>query len=186
MKRAVGWVLVMAASMPVFSEDTELNFYRPLNDTLKHPPIINAPTKTGDCWQQSKLIKREDAWRCKADGAVYDPCFVQLYGAHLEAICPESPWSNRGVKITVAAPLNNNHHEPLDMSRTLPWALELASGERCQAIDTNEQFDGLPVRYRCEQQSALIGHVQRCESMWKILQHAQNKVDTVKIAKAWF
>ncbi len=187
MKGEVILFFAIICSTAVFAEDTELSLYRPLTETTKHLPVVIVDKKSGECSQQSQLIKREDAWRCVAEGKVYDPCFVQPFGSHLDAVCPESPWSSKGIQITVASPLDNKKHETLDMSRTFPWAIELTSGEKCQAIDTGEQFDGLPVRYRCDRNSELLGHVQRCESSWKMLQHvAANGVETAQIKKAWF
>lgn len=169
-----------------FAADTELNFYRPMTETSKQPPLILVDQKKGVCQQQSKLIKREDAWNCVADNKVYDPCFVLPYGSHMEAVCPEAPWSSKGVKIKVTAPLDNKEHVPLDMSRTYPWAIQLSTGEKCQAVNTNKEYDGLPVHYQCEGNSELIGHVQRCDNPWKILKHAANGVDTAQIVRAWF
>ncbi len=186
MKREVVLFFVILWSMAVFAEDTELNLYRPTTDVTEHLPIEIVAKKSGECFQQSQLIKREDAWRCVAEGNVYDPCFANPAGPSLDAICAEMPWSNKGIQISVATPLENKRHESLDMSRTFPWAMELANGEKCQAIDTTAQYDGLPVRYQCDRNSELIGHVQRCESQWKMLQHAANGVDTVRITRAWF
>lgn len=183
MRREVVWFFTLLWSMSVFAADTEVSLYRPLTDATEQSPAIIAK-KAGQCIEQSKLIKREDAWRCVAENQVYDPCFVQPY--KMEVICPSSPWAHQAIQIKVAFPLDNKQHQPLDMSRTLPWAIELTSGDKCHAVDSNEQYDGLPVRYRCERQSELIGHVQRCEGMWKMLQHAANGVDTAQIARAWF
>lgn len=186
MRREVIWFLAIAWSAPLVAEDTQLSFYQPLTETANQVPFTIAAKKLGECHQQSQLIKREDAWRCIAEGKTYDPCFVQRFGSHLNAVCPESPWSSQGVQITVASALDNSQHETLDMSRTFPWAVELANGEKCQAVETSEQYDNLPVRYRCEKQTTLIGHVQRCENTWKMLQHAANGVETVQIKRAWF
>lgn len=186
MIREVIWFFTILGSASLFAEDTELSLYRPLTDTTKHLPLTIVAKKNGECTQQSQRIKREDAWRCEAEGMTYDPCFVQRFGSHLDAFCAESPWSNQGIQISVRAPLDNSKHESLDMSQTYPWALELINGQKCQAIKTNEQYDGLPVKYQCEGQTTLIGHVQRCENTWKMLQHATNGVETVEIKRAWF
>ena len=188
MKREVVcfFVALFPWSISIASGDTELSLYRPFTETTQHPMVVVSAKKLGECSQASKLIKRDDAWHCTAEGNVYDPCFVQPYASKEEAVCPESPWSNKAIQITVASPLDNKNHERLDMSRNFPWALELSSGEKCQVIDTNDQYDGLPVHYRCEKNSELIGHVQRCDSMWKMLQHGSTGVETVQIARVWF
>ena len=170
----------------VCAKDTELNLYRPYTDTSKHPTVMAAVQKTGQCGQQSEHVKREDAFRCEVEGRIYDPCFVKPNGSRQEAVCPESPWSSAGVIITVAGVLDSYGHDSLDMSRTFPWAIELSSGQKCQAIDSFEKYDGLPVRYQCEGNSVLIGHVQRCASEWKMLQRGPAGVSTVLIERAWF
>ncbi len=170
----------------VVADDTILQFYRPFTATTKHPLAVVAGTQSGECLQQSQRLTREDAWRCVAKSIVYDPCFVKPFDSHKEVICPESPWSAKSVQINVASPLDNSHHNILDMSRTYPWAIELTNGEKCQAVESGESYDGLPLRYRCSGQTALIGHVQRCAATWKMLQHNTVGISTVEIGKAWF
>ena len=186
MRRKVTWFFAILISTPLMAQETDLRLYRPFTETTKQLPITTISKLIGKCNAQSILIQREDAWRCMADEKVYDPCFVQPFGSHLKALCIESPWSNKGIEMTVTIPLDNNQHEHLDMSRTYPWAVELIGGEKCHAIEEHESDDGLPVRYQCEGQSTLIGHVQRCQNTWKILQHSARGGETVEIDRAWF
>lgn len=179
-------VILLSAHAYANVEQTELHLYQPLIGPLEEQPMVITAKKSGDCLRQSQLIKREDAWRCMAEDKVFDPCFVQPFGSHQEAVCPESPWLNKGVKISVITPLDSYQHEPLNMSSTFPWALELSSGEKCQGVSSNEQFDGLTVQYQCEKNTQLIGQIQRCEGKWKMLQHASNGIETVEIERAWF
>lgn len=172
----------MVSVIPVFSADTMLHYYTPLDET--QGAIVSK--MQGDCISQSLLIKREDAWRCVAEGQTYDPCFVPRFGSHLEATCVSSPWSNEYIHIRVSAPLDNQAHETIDMSRTYPWAMKLTQGETCLAIDSHKMIDDLPVRYRCEGGAELFGHVQRCHSNWKMLKHSSRGVETVEIENVWF
>ena len=186
MKRGSVCFFVLLWPAMLCATDTELSLYRPFTETSTHPTMIASAQKIGECHQQSERLKREDAWRCIVEGTVYDPCFVKPYGTHQEAVCPESPWSNAGIQIKVASVLEDSSHDTLDMSRTYPWAIELLGGEKCQAIDAVETYDGLPIRYRCERNSVLIGHVQRCASEWKMLQRGPDGVSTATIGRAWF
>ncbi len=170
----------------LFAEDTILQYYRPFTETNKQPPIMIVANKAGECWQQSQHVLREDAWRCVSEGRVYDPCFVKPVGSHLEAVCPDSPWSGKSVQITVVTPLDNSHHSPLDMSRNYAWAIELGDGEKCLAVDAGENQGGLPVRYHCDRQTVLVGHIQRCAAAWKMLQYNPAGITTAVITKAWF
>ncbi len=62
MRREVVWFFTLLWSMSVFAVDTEVSLYRPSTDAMEQSPAIIAK-KAGHCVEQSKLIKREDAWR---------------------------------------------------------------------------------------------------------------------------
>jgi rubredoxin len=186
MKQELTLFLSMSLSSMLFAADTELQLYRPFTETSKQLPIQIIAQKTGECFQQSKLIVREDAWRCSTEGMVYDPCFVKPNGSKMEAMCPGTPWTQQSIEITVPHPLDNTQHATLDMSQTYPWGIELMSGERCYAVEEATKYDDLPVHYRCNEHTVLIGHVQRCNALWKMLQHTSTGISTVELAKAWF
>lgn len=178
--------LLMLISITVNAMETELKFYHPWAESIKHPSVTVTEQKSGECWQQSHIIKREDAWRCKAEGKIYDPCFIPPFSHDEPAICPQSPWSSSGIQINLSSPANASQQEALDMSTTFPWAVELTNGEKCQAVNEDKLYDGLPVRYHCDRNTELFGHVQRCNNPWKILQHGADGVSTAQIARAWF
>ncbi|KTD19026.1 hypothetical protein [Legionella jordanis] len=186
MLRAVTAVFIAFLSFNLWSQDTELKLYQPFDDHAQQSPRIISQQVQGECWQQSQRIKREDAWRCMAQGKIYDPCFVKQYGAANEAICPQSPWVGTTVKITLSSPVDNSQNVPLDMAEAYPWAIELTDGEKCQAVDEGGNYDGLPIRYQCDRQSVLIGHIQRCKAEWGILQKTASGVSTAIVARAWF
>ncbi|KTC65680.1 Uncharacterised protein (plasmid) [Legionella adelaidensis] len=170
----------------LYAQNTELLFYRPFAETTAHPSPKIANTLHGECIKQSEVIRREDAIQCKAEGKIYDPCFIKAFTDKKEALCPQSPWSEKSTIIQFAEQYPQAT-EILDMSKTYPWALELKDGIRCQAFLTQNSFDNLPVRYFCNDQSTLLGHLQRCSASWKILQHKDSsQLDTVEITKAWF
>lgn len=170
----------------VFAGDTELHFYRPMTQSTKQPPIRISQILQGQCTQQSLRIKREDAWQCIANGRRWDPCFVQPYGDHLNALCIDNPWATVATQIQVATPLNNHQHSALDMSKTLPWAVELAGGTLCLAIENPSTVEGLMVHYQCEGQTLLLGDIQRCHNVWEVLQQQNKHLQLVQLAKVWF
>jgi len=179
-------LFILTWPLALFAQDTALQLYRPFTETTNHPAIVVVATTKGECWQQSQHTIREDAWRCIAEGRIYDPCFVKSFGSKLEAVCPESPWSGNSIQITVSSPMDSSHHLALDMSRNYPWAVHLHNGEKCLAVDGGEYHENLPVRYRCDRQTSLIGHIQRCAATWKMLQHSSDGLSTMAIDKAWF
>ncbi|WP_419420567.1 hypothetical protein ACNVED_04495 [Legionella sp. D16C41] len=167
--------------------DTEIKLYRPFGDVVEQQPLVIKATYSGVCWQQSRRIQREDAWRCQVQDKIYDPCFVKQFSAFKQAICPQSPWNGASVLINLPAAVNNSQHSQLDVSKTYPWAIELNTGERCEALDKEAMYDNMPIRYRCNNQTELLGHLQRCKSTWTILQRDKNsQITTVIVTKAWF
>ncbi|KTD06877.1 hypothetical protein [Legionella jamestowniensis] len=173
-------------SYAAFAQDTELKLYRPFGEAVQQAPVVIKEEVTGQCFQQSQRIKREDAWRCIAAGKVYDPCFVKPYGSHREAVCPQSPWEGESVKISLSSAVDNSQHAPLNMAETYPWAIELITGEKCQAVDGGGIYDNLPIHYQCDTKAILLGRLQRCRTEWSILQRTPSGVSTALVAKAWF
>jgi hypothetical protein len=184
--KSVVILLMLFVSTALQAKDTELKLYRPF-ESVSQSILDGQHALTGVCSQQSQRIKREDAWRCLAEGKVYDPCFIKQYGSHQQALCPQSPWSQEGVLLTLSSPVDNSQHAKLDMSRTYPWGIELVDGEKCLALDEGSYTEGLPIHYQCTNLTQLIGHLQRCKVEWTMLHKAmEGQVDTVVIAKAWF
>ena len=179
-------VLLFFCSFFVSADDTVLKLYRPFGDVRDQIAPIVTNKLAGQCVGQSQLIVREDAWRCQAEGKIFDPCFVKMAGNKKQAVCPQSPWTADSVQIDVHSPLNNENHTTLDMSRVFPWAIELANGEHCQAIESNEVYDAMPVRYRCSNHNLLVGYLQRCKTVWSMLEKTPEGVITVELSKAWF
>lgn len=186
MKDYVLWVLLSFCTFSALADDTILKLYRPFGEVFDQPQAMVNQTMQGQCNKQSDLILREDAWRCLAGGKVFDPCFVKSHASVSEVICPQSPWTGNSVVITVQTPLNNAEHLALDMSTAYPWALELANGEQCQAVEANQEYDGMPIRYRCASNHVLVGHLQRCKPVWSILEKTASGVDAVAVKRAWF
>lgn len=179
-------VLLSFCSFFATAGDTVLKLYRPFGEVTDQISPVVKHKLTGECVGQSQLILREDAWRCHAEGKIFDPCFVKLASNQMQALCPQSPWIGDSVEINVSVPLNNQNHSTLDMSRVFPWAIELVNGEHCQAIDSKDVYDAMPVRYSCSNQNVLVGYLQRCKSVWSMLEKTPDGVVTVDLSKAWF
>ncbi|KTD23538.1 Uncharacterised protein [Legionella lansingensis] len=186
MLRLVIAVFAVVVSFNLWANDTELKLYRPFGETTQQAPVVIQKEVAGQCWQQSQLLKREDAWRCTAEGKTHDPCFVRKFGSNKEAICPQSPWTGDSIKINLISAVDNNQNVELNMAEAYPWAMELTTGEKCQAIDEGGTYDGLPIHYQCDSQTVLLGQLQRCKTEWSILQKNPRGVSTVMVARAWF
>jgi hypothetical protein len=170
-----------------FANPTTLNLYRPFAQSSKHPPITIVTQTTGQCNKQSSRVVREDAWRCVSrEGFVYDPCFSKRFSTDLIVICPQSPWSDQGVQLTLTAPLNEKNQTPLDMSKTLPWAIELKDGKRCLSSESQQPIEDLPTHYQCNEHTVLLGDAHRCSPTWTILKYDSAGLSTAEIVTAWF
>lgn len=186
MRQRVLLIVLCFCSFLVNAEDTVLKLYRPFGDVSEQIiPVVKAHL-TGQCDTQSHLLLREDTWRCFADGTVYDPCFAKSGAAQTKVLCPQSPWTEVSVEIEVSSPLVSEHHVSLDMSRALPWGIELVNGAHCLAVGAGEQYDSMPVRYRCSNQGLLIGYLQRCKALWSMLEKTPDGVVTAEFKKVWF
>jgi hypothetical protein len=186
MMQRVLFVTLFFISTIALAEDTVLKLYRPFGDVTEQAPVLVKSNLKGHCFAQSQLILREDAWRCQAEGKVYDPCFAKETGKNKEVVCPQSPWIGDSVRIVVNEQLSNVFHKPLDMSRTYPWAIELINGEQCLAVNSGEVFDSMPIRYNCSDKHVLIGYLQRCNPVWSMLEKTPKGVVSVNFRKAWF
>lgn len=185
LQKSIG-LLFFLCSVAFAAEDTLLKLYRPYGEATGQVSPQVKKTIPGVCYAQSQLIIREDAWRCIAEGKTYDPCFVKSGLNRKEALCPKSPWNGESVQILVKDPLNNDQNIPLDMSLTYPWAIELTNGEHCDAINSGEIYDNMPVRYQCAKKHYLVGHLQRCKPTWSMLEKTPKGIETVELSKAWF
>ena len=186
--RIVIYYLIVFWTISGWSHDTELKLYRPFGGAENQVTPLVKNTLRGSCTEQSKLIKREDAWQCHVKDTLYDPCFIQTHRASPhKAICPQSPWMEESVQIEVPTAVNNSNFVSLDMSQAYPWAVELKNGEKCEAIISHEIIDGMRVRYRCNNKTVLFGHLQRCKPAWSLLQNTQEgDIKIVSIYRAWF
>lgn len=186
MLRKVVFSLFFICCSLATANDTLLKLYRPYGEAAEQTPLQIKSTLTGDCFSQSQLIIREDAWRCSAGGTIYDPCFIKFGPNRTQALCPKSPWNGDSVLLQLKQPLNNEVNKTLDMSRAYPWGVELVNGELCKAVNSEKTFDQLPVRYQCTKENYLVGHLQRCKSLWTMLEQTPAGIRTVEINKAWF
>ena len=179
-------LLFLFGQFSQLAADTVLKLYRPYGEVVNQVQPMIKRKIAGNCFAQSQIIQREDAWRCRAGEQFFDPCFVKATGTKLEAICPQSPWVGDSVAIVVNTPLQGEQHVHLDMSRAYPWGIELVNGEFCQAVQTNEIYDSQPIRYRCTHQHVLFGSLQRCKPVWSVLEKTVDGVRNVEISRAWF
>ncbi|MFY7698423.1 MAG: hypothetical protein ACOVQX_06420 [Legionella sp.] len=179
-------LLILIWPVVTIAYDTELRLYRPYTLSDKQPRLEIIERVAGECWLQSQIVVREDAWQCKHAEKIYDPCFINPYASAFKLICPNSPWSNSAIELTTRLPLISNSNDSLDMSTHLPWAVELIDKTTCKAVEQSASPQKKDVLYSCDDGSVLTGHLQRCSANWKILQSKEDTLSVVGIRQAWF
>jgi hypothetical protein len=169
-------------------------------------PGLNVTSSTeGACMFDSSIAYgRPDAWGCTTEGGALDPCFENPFVAPDEATevaCFDTPWSTDVVMLTLTAPLLREKEAP-DGATTgaadtaeeiiqpwdLPWALELANGDRCSLLRGTLTFmAGQTVHYGCEQGGMILGETDRSQPVWSVTYLAEGDVatDLVDVVTAW-
>lgn len=164
-------------------------------DTRRYQPFASAPLQEtlmvkqrveGQCHQGSLVTERADAWRCSAYGQSLDPCFVRRYKDRTHLLCPTSPWQQDAIEVVINHSLFPNR-TPLDMSRALPWTVELTNGTYCRKLKPEEQnHDGEVKKYACNNGEYLVGDFYRCKNLWEIFSSNHGDYETVWVKRAWF
>jgi len=155
--------------------------------------IANGLTATekasGSCFSESAAsASRPDAWRCMAGNAIMDPCFQNLMGDPKVLACARDPWSNNVVSLTLTAPLPTDRRKEVDRSTTLPWAIELSTGQHCALFTgATAPIAGMRINYGCPGGSNIVGDIDRSQPVWRVFAQGENSsvLEQVDIAVAW-
>jgi len=120
----------------------------------------------GDCWAQSKVLRRAGAWRCTDDAAlvIFDPC-VSVPGDDKHVVClsptvgsspREEPHAKlRGTRLELATPLPANGWPAYEPVR--PFQLQLANGDRCVFARATVRLPKAELHYACTGSWLLLG-----------------------------
>jgi hypothetical protein len=145
---------------------------------------------SGRCSPQSDALSNA-VYRCSSGSGIYDPCWSDYSIANVMS-CLLEPWSKSIVRIHTVpgAVLPASNYSG---ARDEPWGIELATGERCLALQgAHDSFNGLIVDYGCTRDNhALLRGLDRRTQTWRIRAvHYDGKTYVldgwVPITKAWF
>jgi hypothetical protein len=156
-------------------------------------------TLPGICTDDSIVVSdRADAFECLGDGdQIYDPCFENPFAPSDDpgdVACVPDPFSSEVVLLTVDSPLPREKEAPPGQGQDpfapwdLPWALDLANGDRCTLLrGTLYQLGGQVVYYSCEQNGAILGVVDHDQPVWTVNYLADGDVASgvVEVTVAW-
>lgn len=144
----------------------------------------------GYCWGGSQALGgRPDAWRCTGENRILDPCFEAGAPEATALACSASPWSDEIVLLTLTAPLPRERANAPGGTMPHPWAIQLASGVRCQiATGATATVAGLRVNATCSDGSATLGDLDRGRARWRVFVMRDNSptLEQQEIVAAWY
>jgi hypothetical protein len=202
-----------ATGVAVVSARTAVHTVLPYGPDGLNPDLNVTSSINGACQTESLASPgRPDGWSCIGDDdQLYDPCFENAYAAEdapVELACFASPFASDVVLLTLDHPLartKESSHEGHDGDAAygeaqesddiganywgLPWALELANGDRC-TLQTKIDviLAGEPVHYDCADGGTILGHVNRDQPIWSVVYLEKGAVMTsiVDVTAAWY
>lgn len=135
--------------------------------------------------------ERPDAWRCSARNEILDPCFQNLLGDEKVLACAEEPFSANVMLLTLtAAPPDPSVTDEPDFTGSLPWALELANGQRCTLLTgATAPVAGMRINYGCRDGAQVVGDVDRTLPLWRVFYRTATRslsLEQSGVTKAWY
>ena len=145
----------------------------------------------GSCFTHSLASpSRPDAWRCTAGNGLMDPCYQRILGDERQLACPVGgPWPANVVQLTLTQPLAQEDRKQPSRDSVLPWAIELANGQKCtQSTGATAPVAGMRINYGCPDGFIIVGDIDRSQPVWRAFSQGQKSIalEEVDVAAAWF
>jgi hypothetical protein len=188
---------------------TDVRYLLPFGPDGVNAGLTVADTVEGVCgFTSTAALDRPDAWDCiSTDNEIFDPCFEppMLMPEELgQLACVEDPFSTEVTLLTLTEPLvhekeaaNPGGDPSTAMGQEaddvlapwdLPWALELANGDRCTLLHgTLTVMAGQTVSYSCVEGGMVLGETDHARPVWTVNYLAGGDVASrhVDVAVAW-
>jgi hypothetical protein len=186
---------------------TDTRYVLPFTADGLNASLTVASTIEGICNFESSIAStRPDAWGCNTDGGVLDPCFENPFLASDkpgQLACFDTPFSTDVVLLTLTSPLSRQKEGAAEagaddaQSTTaestigpwdLPWAIELANGDRCALMRGTLFFmAGQTIYYGCERGGTILGEPDRSQPVWVVSYAAEGALvsNLVDVVAAW-
>jgi len=132
---------------------------------------------------------RPDAWRCNSGDRIYDPCFEGTQDERTVLLCVDTPWAEQRLLLTPNQPLPRGEANPANLTGSLPWALELANGARCELLSGATSVSaGLRVNYWCDGETSVIGDIDRQQPQWQVffVPAEGTAAERIGVTAAWY
>ena len=146
---------------------------------------------SGKCFAASLASSsRPDAWRCSSGNGLLDPCYQRILGDEKQLACPVGgPWPANVVLLTLNQPLPTEPRKEVPRADVLPWALELANGQRCTLFTgATAPVAGMRINYGCPGGFLVVGDIDRSQPVWRVFFQGEKAIalEQVDVAVAWF
>jgi len=146
---------------------------------------------SGNCFTHSLASpSRPDAWRCMAGNGLMDPCYQRILGDEKQLACPVGgPWPANVTLLTLTQPLPQEDRKEPARETVLPWALELANGQRCtQFTGATAPVAGMRINYGCPDGFIVVGDIDRSEPVWRVFSQGEKSIalEQVAVITAWY
>jgi hypothetical protein len=188
---------------------TDVRYLLPFGPDGLNPGLTVSATVEGVCGFSSIVaLDRPDAWDCiSTDNEIFDPCFEPFMQDPEELgqlACVEAPFATEVTLLTLTEPLVREKEaadpgaDPSqDMGQIaddtlapwdLPWALELANGDRCTLLHgTLSVMAGQIVHYGCVEGGMVLGQTDRSQPLWTVSYLAEGELASrlVGVTVAW-
>lgn len=179
-----------SADRAACSPATQVKFMTPFQSGHLGIGISVTSRGSGKCFAVSAASSsRPDAWRCMIDNAIHDPCFQNVMGDPNVLACPDAPWTANVSLLTLTSPLPAEKRGQLVWKDNLPWALELANGQRCSLFTgATAPIAGMRINYGCSGGFIVVGDIDRSQPVWRVFFQGEKSIalEPVDVAVAWY
>lgn len=166
----------------IASGSTEVRIVQPFSPEGIVPTYRVVSDESGSCWQGSSSTHRREAWRCKAQSRILDPCIESPFGATKDTVaCPLGPFTNEVAILRLTEPLPINMANRFSGSDGPPWALRLSNGDECRFITgATTVVAGLRLNYQCTSGAFVFGDPDRSRPEWSIFYQTRGSSELVR------
>ena len=188
---------------------TDVRYLLPFGPDGLSAGLTASATVEGVCgFPSSAVLDRPDAWDCMStDSEIFDPCFENPFVSPDEPgelACVAAPFTPEVTLLTLTEPLVREKEDAgpsADPSMAmvpeaddvlapwdLPWALELANGDRCTLMHgTLIVMAGQVVYYGCVDGGMVLGETDHSQPLWTVSYLAEGEFASslVDVAVAW-
>jgi hypothetical protein len=181
----------LAAEQPAAPTRTQIKLLTPFGPAGLSIGMAVTEKVNGTCFAASAASpSRPDAWRCSSGNGILDPCYQRILGDEKQLACPVGgPWPANVVLLTLTQPLSNEPRKETNRADTLPWALELANGQRCTLMTgAMPPVAGMRINYGCPGGFQVVGDIDRTGPVWRVFSQGEKSIalEQVDVAVAWY